>query len=402
MKKTLVISLVTAIFAGLISGAGAGVGTYYFMSKNNENTQSKSSNVVVEESSLVDAIEKVSPAVVSVIASKDMSDFYQGQRYFYFPGSPFKIELPEQQQPENNSGEKTKIGGGSGFLVTKDGMVVTNRHVVSDDAADYTVILTDGKTYYAKVLSKDPINDFAVLQIYENEDRTNKPSGLPIAELGDSDALKIGSHVIAIGNALSEFDNTTTAGIISGKGRKITASSGRGDASTLTNLLQTDAAINPGNSGGPLINLEGQVIGINTAVAQQANGIGFAIPINDLKPIIESVEKTGRIVRPYLGVRYTEITSEIASKLNLPVTSGAYLVDDPQTGVPAIVKDSPADKAGLRSGDIVTAVNGEALIEGVTLQSFVSDFKVGDTIKLTVLRGGSEVEVKVKLEEFKE
>jgi S1-C subfamily serine protease len=264
------------------------------------------------------------------------------------------------------------------------------------------VLSTDGDTYYATVVSKDPSNDLAVIQLFEDEDRNNKVSGLQTVTLGDSDNLEIGSKVIAIGNALTEFNNTTTSGIISGKGREITASGSRDGATNLSNLLQTDAAINPGNSGGPLVNLAGQVIGINTAIAQQANGIGFAIPINDVKAVLESVEKYGKIVRPYLGVRYTELTPAIAKEFDLGVENGAYLIDDIQNRQRAVLEDSPAAKAGLRSGDIITEVNGTKIDEKNTLIRLIGQYQVGDSVKLTIVRNNQTISLNVKLEEFQQ
>lgn len=409
MQKILGLCLVVSIFSGSVTGGLVSYGlnrsegfgqSSVTDSANSGDSGSLKNRVIEEESALINAVENASPAVLSIIASKDLQSMYSNP--FFFRGIPFQLNVPNIPESESESGEDelTKIGGGTGFLVTEDGLVLTNRHVVSDEEAEYTAVTNDGTTYFATVVSKDPTNDLAVVQIFTDEERKNKPKELPTLELGDSDSLKIGSKVIAIGNALSEFENTTTSGIISGKGRKIVAGGGGQRSTSLFNLLQTDAAINPGNSGGPLVNLSGQVIGINTAIAQEANGIGFAIPINDVKSVIESVQQFGKIVRPYLGVRYSEITATMAQELDLPVEAGAYILDDVDSRTPAVVKDSPADKAGLRSGDIITKVNNEAIDENNSLVRLVSKYKVGETIKLEVVRGNRKITVNVKLEEF--
>jgi serine protease Do len=319
-------------------------------------------------------------------------------------GIPGLQQMPEQmleQAPEQQTDSvKRKIGGGTGFIISADGLVLTNKHVIADSQAEYSVLLSDGTTMYATVLSKDPINDLAFIQLYTDQDRSDKPSELIPVELGNSDKLQVGSKVIAIGNALSEFDNTTTSGIISGLGRSITASNGNGSTSRLSNLLQTDASINPGNSGGPLVNILGQVIGINTAIAQSANGIGFAIPINEAKAVVKSVQEFGKIVRPMLGVRYVEISQEIATELELPVDYGAFLQDDIARGVRSVLEDGPADKAGLRGGDIILAINGVALNQSTSLQREIAKFMPADTIKLTIYRADKEIDINVKLGEF--
>ncbi len=390
--KNLASTLLIAVIVGSVSG-------YVTASTVVDDAPGATSTktVVVEDSSYTAAIDKVMPSVVSVIASKEFEQ-YMNQPFDPFGGgSPFRFE---QRQPTGDS-ELREIGGGTGFIVSEDGYVLTNKHVVSDPTVEYTAIATDGTKYYAEVLSVDPANDLAVLQIYENVERTKEASGLTPVELGDSDALRVGSHVIAIGNALSEFENTITAGILSGKGRQIVAGSPTGaDQSTLSGLFQTDAAINPGNSGGPLVNIAGQVIGVNTAVAAQASGIGFAIPINDVKNVIDSVKEHGRIIRPYLGIRYTEVNEQLAEQLGLQRDNGAYLADDIASGEASVLPGSPADKAGLRPGDLIVTINGNSIDEDSSLQSLVRDFRPGDTVTLGVVRGSTELEIKVKLAEF--
>ncbi len=329
----------------------------------------KTEKIVVEESnSIIDSANKVSSAVVSITQKSTVQGFF-GQTY--------------QQS-----------AAGTGFIITNDGLILTNKHVASDANAQYTVILADGRSFDAKVQSQDPFQDLAVLKI----DAKN----LPVVELGDSDQLKVGQWVVAVGNALGRFDNSVTVGVVSARNRKIEASDQNGNGSeTLDDMLQTDAAINEGNSGGPLVNLKGQVVGINTAVASDAQGIGFAIPINDAKSAIESIKNTGRIVRPYLGVRYLPITPDVAKEGNLPVDYGALVKGGSKITELAVVPGSPADKAGIRENDIILEVNGDKVGENNSLIKLIQQYKVGDTVELKVLSQGKEKTVKVKLEEGK-
>jgi len=264
--------------------------------------------------------------------------------------------------------------------------------VANVDGAQYSVITQDGKKYDAKVVSKDPISDFAILKI----DAKN----LPTVEFGDSDNLDIGQRVIAIGNALGEFQNTVTVGVLSGKERALTAAESSGNnAESLEGLLQTDAAINEGNSGGPLVNLKGQVIGINTATAAkgQAEGLGFAIPINSLKAAIDSAKKTGKIVRPYIGIRYVPIDQKIAAIKGMKEDKGVLVIGDQTGNQPAVVKDSPADKAGIKEGDVILKINGDEINQDKPLIGLLGKYQPGDEVTLRVLRDGKEMDVKVKL-----
>ncbi|NCO43939.1 trypsin-like serine protease, partial [Candidatus Berkelbacteria bacterium] len=324
--------------------------------------------VVEESSSVIDVAKKVSPAVVSISTKSSAVDFF-GQTV-------------------------THEGGGSGFIITSDGLIVTNKHVVSDKNAMYTVFTYDWKSYPAEVLARDSVSDFAVVKI--------KASGLHVVELGDSDQLQVGQRVVAIGNALGQFQNTVTSGVISAKERQIDAGSAAGGGSEhLEGLLQTDAAINEGNSGGPLINLKGEVVGINTAVAAkgQAEGIGFALPMNSIKNSIAQVTKSGKIVRAYLGVRYIALTKEIADQNDYGVSTGAVLVGNPQN--PAVVKGSPAAKAGLKADDVITKINGEQVTEQKSLTRILNQYNVGDVIEIVIVREKKEMTVSVTLEELK-
>jgi serine protease Do len=360
---------------------------------------------VEEESATIAAVKKVSPSVVSIVISKDLSKMYNltGPDVFSFPdffefGFPFgfKFNAPESESPKTPEGESQKqtIGGGTGFIISEDGLILTNKHVVSDTEAEYTVITSDDKKYGAKIIATDPFLDIAVLKI--------EASGLPTVELGDSEKLELGQTVIAIGYSLGEYQNTVTKGVISGMGRRIVAGDQRGDSEIIEQAIQTDAAINPGNSGGPLVNLAGQVIGINTAINQEGQLIGFAIPINAAKQAIESVKQNGKIVRPWLGVRYVLLNEEIAEANRLEVNYGALIVRGKAENELAVVPGSPADAAGLVENDIILELAGQKIDEENPLAREIGKFKPGDEITLKILRKGEEKTLRATLAEFKE
>lgn len=394
MKKNYQFFIINALVTIFLSSAFS----FYFYNLKLKHFKAESfsttQNIFIEESNLIDSIEKVSPAVVSIIAKKELQQYYNPFGFFNFFGEDFN-EFP------NDDGKKTKIGGGTGFIIDSSGLVLTNKHVVNDKSADYSAIFSvDDSEMFAEVLSLDPFTDLAVLQLYTDEEKTIKPKDLPLVELGDSSSLKVGSQVIAIGNALSEFSNTTTYGIISGLSRNIQAQDANGRSSKLSNLLQTDASINPGNSGGPLINLSGQVVGINTAVAQSADGIGFAIPIDEAKVVVESVLKFGKIVRPSLGIRYIELSKNLANKLNLPAETGALVTADVENGIAATLPGSPAEKAGIQAFDIIKSVNGTEIDSENSLIDLIQKQKIDDTIKITVIRNEKELNFSIKLFEY--
>jgi serine protease Do len=330
------------------------------------------------EAQIVSVVERSSPSVVSVIVTKDLPVL---ERYFInpfedfgFPG--FEFQIPQYRQ---RGIQKQEIGGGTGFVVSADGLILTNNHVVEDADAEYTVLLNDGTKLPARVIGKDSVLDLAIIRV----ERT----GLTALPLGDSDTVRLGQTAIAIGNALGEFRNTVSTGVISGLGRTITASSGI-KRETLRNVIQTDAAINRGNSGGPLLNLRGEVIGINTAMASGAENIGFAIPINAAKKMIEEARTTGKISTPFLGVRYRIVDEELAKAEDLPVPYGAWLVSDPSG--PAVVPGSPASKAGLKARDLIAEVNGEKITADNPLALVLRKYRVGESVRLRVWRSGSE------------
>ncbi len=289
------------------------------------------------------------------------------------------------------------MGGGTAFFIAEDGLLLTNKHVVADEEATYTVLLNDGSKIPARVLTRDPGNDIALLQAdltgTGSETRT-----VPFLTFGDSSTVKLGQVVIAIGNALGEFRNTVSVGVVSGLSRSVRASGG-GESEQLDRVIQTDAAINHGNSGGPLLNTAGQVIGINTAIAAGAQNIGFAIPIDDVARAVESFRTHGRIIRPYLGIRYVLITPALKDKNKLPYDHGALILRGEDETDLAVLPGSPADKAGLRENDIILSIDGEDVTLDRQLSSMVRSRQPGDTLRLRIVRQGKEEEVEVTLEE---
>jgi len=302
------------------------------------------------------------------------------------PFFEFEFRVPQYKQ---KGVKKQEIGGGTGFIVSSNGLIVTNKHVVLDKDASYTVLTNDGKKYKATVLARDPLIDVAILKI--------EAKNLPTLPLGDSDKVMLGQTVIAIGNALGEFRNTVSVGVISGLSRTITASGEGGYSETIEGVIQTDAAINRGNSGGPLIDLSGKVIGINTAMAQGAENIGFAIPINQVKRDIDSVLKTGRIVVPYIGIRYVIVNEVIKEKYDLPVNYGALIVS--RDNEPGVLPYSPAAKAGLKEGDIILEINGIKIDKDHSVAYLIRKYQVGQEISLKVMRNKKILNIKLKLGE---
>lgn len=342
-----------------------------------------------EDKSVINAVKIVGPAVVSVIISKHLPKI-KGFSFNPFSG-PFGFIEPKEAPGEK---EEIKIGGGSGFIVDAKGLILTNKHVVSDPEAEYTVITSKEKEYPAKVLSVDPINDIAFLKI--------KAENLPIVKLGDSSKIEIGQTVIAIGTALGMFTNTVSKGIISGLSRKITASLGRGEETEqLRGVIQTDVAINQGNSGGPLINSDGEILGINTAVIFGAQNIGFAIPIDWAREDLKDIREHGRVIKPYIGLRYVMLNEKLKERHNLSVDYGALVVRDHVPNSKAVIPNSPADKAGLKENDIILEINGKKLDDKNELSDCIQKFDVGNEIALTVSRNKENLSMKLKLEERK-
>ncbi|MFH1536500.1 MAG: trypsin-like peptidase domain-containing protein [Patescibacteria group bacterium] len=386
-------NLLVSIILSLLIGSSAG-GVFGFLGsqvsnwlENDENMSQTSKNVTNEienESASIAAIEKVSPSVVSIVASKYFDDNYY---YDYFWD-----EYYYEEDTGGEEGELQEIGGGTGFILSKDGMIITNKHVVEDTEAEYSVVMSDGTRYdNVEVLSRDPFNDIAVLKLVDVKD-------LDVAELGDSDNLEIGQTVLAIGYALAEYENSATKGIVSGLGRELVATGYDASSQSLEKLIQTDTPINPGNSGGPLINLSGKVIGINVAVDWGGQSIGFAIPINMAKSAIDSVKKHGTIIRPLLGVRYIPITKDIASTNNIDYEYGVLVIKGDNPAELAVMPGSAADKAGIEENDIILEIDGQKIDKDNTLLKMIQQYSVDDKIKIKISHDGEEKEVEVVLE----
>ncbi len=399
-----VVSVLTGGVAGGVVGFMAGNATsqhyglqdslYWLSGKNPKADMVENIAVVTEESrqiesATISAVESTTKSVVSVIVTKELQQRGLPNSFFPFDSffdSPFYVpDEPTIQQ----------VGGGTGFVIdAPEGLVLTNRHVVDDETAVYSVVLNDGTELEATVLARDPFNDLAVLKVAENTITA------PSLTLGDSDTLRLGQTVIAIGNSLGEFSNTVTTGVVSGTERDIIAGS-YGSSERLENVIQTDAAINPGNSGGPLINLQGEVIGINTAVSQLGQSIGFAIPINEAKQVVASVKEYGRIVRPYLGVRYSAVSPDIAAARSLPAGVGALLVAGQYAGDVAVLPGSPAEQAGLIAGDVIVQVGDQAVNEEQSLSYLIQQYQPGDSVDVTVVRENLErITLTIILKEF--
>jgi len=332
-----------------------------------------------EKSPIINAIKKIGPAVVSIVVSKNMPK----NKVLM----PFGLVVPSAQR------QKVKVGGGSGFIVDPCGIILTNRHVVSDPNSEYTIVTSDEKKYKAKVLARDPINDIAIIKI--------NAKGLPHIKLGNSSQLELGQSVIAVGNALGTFKNTVSTGIVSGLSRFIHAMDYSGHAEQLRGLIQTDAALNPGNSGGPLVDIFGQVIGINSAVVLGAQNIGFVIPINAAKKDLTDLKRYGRIMKPSLGLRYVLISKDIKEKYNLPVSYGALVMPEQAPGGHAVLPGGPAARAGIKPMDIILEFGNKKVTKKNGLLEHIENCKVGEVVKCKILRNGQTGQFKIKLGERK-
>ena len=360
-----------AVFASLVALGLGGTGLGFSIVSMNKvskpitfldsGVDGNSANFV--EGSIADVVSKVASSVVSIKTSTTTRSYY---------GRSYDSEA-----------------AGTGIIVSADGYVLTNKHVI-EGANKISVILADGTTYTGvEVVEVDPLNDVAFLKV-------SGVSDLSAATLGDSKTITVGQQVVAIGNALGQYQNTVTSGIISGTGRSLTATDSSGsNAETLSDMIQTDAAINPGNSGGPLVNAAGQVIGINTATGSSAENMGFAIPISSVKGMLNQLIEKGSAKRAYVGVYGVEVTPDVAKEYNLPVTAGTYLYSS--SSYTAVIKNSPAEEAGLKDKDIITAVNGVKVGKAGSLSSLIGEYKPGDTVQLTVIRSNEEIAINVTL-----
>ena len=363
---THVLTVLTFVLA--LSSLGLGVYNYYNTgSVTNYNYSNDGNSLNFEAGSIAEVANKVSESVVSITTEVRTKSWF--------------------------GTESTGSAAGTGFIISDTGYIMTNKHVV-ENSKTVNVTLSNGKTYKnVKVVGTDPLNDSAILKV-EN------PEGFKPVTLGDSKTVNVGQQVIVIGNALGEYSNSVTSGIISGTGRELIASDSSGSAyEQLTDMLQTDAAINGGNSGGPIVNAAGEVIGIATAYASSSQTVGFAIPIANVKGIIKNVLETGKFERAVLGVQYTAINPETAEKNDLAVNYGAYVHSDKSS---AIVKGGAAEAAGIKDGDIILEINGIKIGKAGSLSTLVGEYKVGDEINVKVLRDNKEHTIKAKLKAYTE
>ena len=367
------------LFLGLGSGFFGG---WLAARQNGTVATSTQKEIVTNEGQLINNIAKtVGPSVVSINVTSQTTS-----------GGLFNFGQPQSQS-----------SAGTGVIISSNGLVLTNRHVVPAGTTSVSVTLSDGTELDdVRVVGRTGASDSLDIAFLKIGDTKGKK--LKAATLGNSGKVQVGDRVVAIGNALGQFQNTVTSGIISGFGRTVQASDGGSGlgSENLQDLFQTDAAINEGNSGGPLVNASGEVIGINTAVAGDAQSIGFAIPINDVSGLIKNVLKTGKFQQPYLGVRYISLTNDVADQLQLKVTRGAYVIPANQNGgQEPVVADSPAKKAGIKGGDIIQAVDGKNIDETHSLTALLDQHQVGDQVNLKTLRDGKSIDISVTLGEAK-
>jgi serine protease Do len=354
----------------------------------------------MDEKRVIATVKKVMPAVVSIVISKRLEDLEREMPTGHYPFVPGAANAKQERAKKirilstlADDRHMVEIGGGSGCIISPDGLVLTNKHVIDDASAEYTVILNDGRRFGANILTRDPVNDIAILKIDANK--------LPFLKLGDTRNLELGQGVIAIGNALGIFKNTVSLGIVSGLSRAITAQMDP-DApqQEMRGLIQTDAAINPGNSGGPLVDGDGRVVGVNVAIISGAQSIGFAIPVNTAKRDVDDLKKYGRIRRPLLGLRYIMIDETLEKKMGLAVNYGALVVRESENDA-AVVPGSPAAQAGIREKDIVLVINGKKLDADHPIQDLLEDLEVGDRVTFAVLRNGKQFTTEATLTERK-
>jgi len=349
--------------------------------------------MINHEEHIIDTVQKVMPAVVSIMVGKTYQELLRErpQELMVPHGDHIDPPPPEEALPHTPGG-KIRVGGGSGFLVSPDGMIVTNKHVVHDHTAEYIITTAAEDIYTAKVLARDPMDDVAILKI--------EAQNLPVIPLGDSNHIQLGQCVLTVGTALGEFQNTVSSGIISGLSRFINAITDmEGHSQRLRGLIQTDAAINPGNSGGPMVNLNGEAVGINAAVVFGAQNIGFAIPINRARRDLKELEKFGRIRKPFLGIRYVLLNPLLQKKFGLPVSHGALILREGVPGRPAIVQGSAAHKAGIHEADIIIELNHKPIDDKTAIEDVLENLPLGKKVEAKILRKGAEKMIAIMVEE---
>ena len=369
VKRISLILIVIALWIVSAIAVGRIIGQKLPETRNEKEQIKQTQKLIEEESVVIDVVEKVSPSVVSIAVEN---------RPFFNPF--FGLQQPKEKQS----------GIGTGFVVSKDGLILTNKHVVSEKGATYIAIIRENsgpeKKLTIKEINRDPFNDLALVRVDAGD--------LKPVEIGDSDNLKVGQKVIAIGNALGQFENTVTTGVVSGLGRGVSpVDPATGVAERLEDLIQTDAAINPGNSGGPLLNFAGQVVGVNVAVASGAQNIGFALPVNVLKDALGTFNQTGSFAsKPFLGVEYQMISKQAALLNEVP--QGAL--------ISTVVTGSPAEKAGVKEGDIIVKIDGESLNSDKGLSDIISKKKAGQEVELEIYRDNQTLKLKATLSKTEE
>ena len=389
-RSILAFIVIASIFSGIGAWFAVQVLPNFFSSSRNGIPASTPATIVSlmeEESATMHVVEQVTPAVVSVVVRKPRGEVLKDQT---LENQNSDVVFSDTLLTAAEANQLVDVSSGTGFFVSTDGYIVTNHHVIDVPNAKLFVVTNDGKELEASLVDTDPVLDLSILRV--------QGSGFRSVTLGDSDKIRIGQTAIAIGNTLSEFRNTVTKGVISGINRHVTAGVSVNSSEVIEKAIQTDAAINPGNSGGPLINLLGEVVGINTAVSFDGQAVAFAIPINQAKRAIEDVKDTGKILRPWLGIHYVLVEpSKIKDASSISFTLAALVTKDVGVNESAVIKDGPADKAGIKEGDLLLSVDGTFFTQGKAIAELLSTHRPGDQVKMVYLRDKKTVETVVIL-----